>query len=309
MATSSFATTLTEPSLPGLCQLTDAVDAMAAAGVDERGAVFTREEVVEFMLDLAGYTSDLPLYEHRLLEPSFGDGDFLIPAIRRLLHSWRAANESPDVLRSSIRGVELNRQSFELTHDRVVAALRNEGLNATDASSIAADWLIQGDFLLTPFEPSFRFIIGNPPYVRQELIADVLMEEYRKRYQTIYDRADIYVPFIERSLNLLSRAGQVCFICSDRWMKNRYGGPLRDMVARNFHIKAYVDMVDTPAFLSEVVAYPAITLIERGRGETTQVAVRPEIDPDSLAALAKHLREAEAPVPRANRPVAKAGPV
>jgi len=32
-------------------------------------------------------------------------------------------------------------------------------------------------------------------------------------------------------------------------MKNRYGGPLRRMVAERFHLKYYIDMVDTPPFI------------------------------------------------------------
>jgi hypothetical protein len=42
--------------------------------VDSRGAVFTRREVVDFILDLTGYTADQPLPHRRLLEPSFGGG-------------------------------------------------------------------------------------------------------------------------------------------------------------------------------------------------------------------------------------------
>ncbi len=56
------------------------------------------------------------------------------------------------------------------------------------------------------------------------------------------------------------------FICADRWMKNRYGGPLRASSWRSeFHLKVYVDMVDTPAFHSDVIAYPAITIIARDK--------------------------------------------
>jgi TaqI-like C-terminal specificity domain/Eco57I restriction-modification methylase len=300
MAATSLAMILREPSLPGLCPVTNALEAMAVAGNVERGAVYTRREVVEFMLDLVGYTSDRPLHEERILEPSFGQGDFLVPALKRLLISWRAAGASPEALRTSIRGVELNRLSFEHTHSRVQTELRNAGIDPHIAATIADGWLVHGDFLLTPHQQNFTFIIGNPPYVRQELIADVLMEEYRRRYHTIYDRADIYIPFIERSLGLLSQTGQLCFICSDRWMKNRYGGPLRSMVARSFHVRAYVDMVDTPAFHSDVVAYPAITLIERTRSETTRVALRPEIESHSLRKLAKSLRDHDAKVLEVN---------
>ena len=87
------------------------------------------------------------------------------------------------------------------------------------------------------------------------------MAEYRRRFTTLYDRADLYIPFIEHSLNSLAKGGSLGFICSDRWMKNKYGGPLRAMIAQNYHLKAYVDMVDTDAFHSEVIAYPAITII------------------------------------------------
>jgi hypothetical protein len=71
------------------CQLGEAVDALACADLAERGAVFTRREVVDFILDLAGYTVDKPLYRYRLLEPSFGNGDFLLPVIERLLASCK----------------------------------------------------------------------------------------------------------------------------------------------------------------------------------------------------------------------------
>ena len=77
---------LHQASLPGLCPVAAAVESLAGAGgIEARGAVFTRREVVDFILDLTGYTIDQPLHRRRLLEPSFGNGDFLLPAIDRLL--------------------------------------------------------------------------------------------------------------------------------------------------------------------------------------------------------------------------------
>lgn len=55
----------------------------------ERGAVFTRPEVVGAILDLSGYCASTPLHRRRLLEPSFGGGDFLLAALDRLLEAWR----------------------------------------------------------------------------------------------------------------------------------------------------------------------------------------------------------------------------
>jgi hypothetical protein len=270
-----------------------AVDHLALnTGAESRGAVFTRSEVVDFILDLAGYTKDQPLHEKRLLEPSFGGGDFLLPVVRRLVSAWRAARphgSALDDLSDAIRAVELHLESFNNTHAAVVSLLLREEIAAATAVSLADLWLSQGDFLLAPLEGEFDFVVGNPPYVRQELIATPLLAEYRARYQTMYDRADIYIPFIEKSLSLLSKGGSLGFICADRWMKNRYGGPLRKLVADQFHLKFYVDMVDTPAFHSEVIAYPAITIITREAPGKTRVAYRPAIDRASLGQLAELL--------------------
>ena len=272
-----------------------AVRTLAAQGdVASRGAVFTRLEVVDFILDLAGYTSDRLVYQRRILEPSFGGGDFLFPATRRLLKSWRAHGSSlkaVDQLADSVRAVELHQASFEATRSQLITLLTQEDVSRSSAVTLADQWLVQGDFLLEPLKGEFDFVVGNPPYVRQELIPEALLAEYRSRYRTLYDRADLYIPFIERSLSLLGRGGQLAFICADRWMKNRYGGPLRSLVAQDFHLKAYV--VDTAAFHSDVIAYPAVVLIERADAGTTRIALRPPIEATVLAELAISLRDSK----------------
>ena len=263
------------------------------AEANSRGAVFTRRDVVDFILDLIGYTEDQPLHQKRLLEPSFGGGDFLFPIIERLLSAWRIASPCGSVLDelgNAIRAVELHHDTFRSTYAAVVALLKREGMAGKTAKALAIRWLSQGDFLLTPLEGEFDFVVGNPPYIRQELIPDPLLAEYRSRYQTMYDRADIYIPFIERSLSVLSDGGSLGFICADRWIKNRYGGPLRSLVAERFHLKVYVDMVDTPAFHSDVIAYPAITIISREEPGSTRIARRPPIDRTTLSTLAALLR-------------------
>lgn len=283
-----------KPVAAAVCPVMAATEALATeGGLEARGAIFTRSEVVDFILDLAGYTEDQPLHERRLLEPSFGGGDFLLPIIRRLLSVWRAARPNGSALNElggAIRAVELHRDTFHSTHAAVVALLKHEGMAANTATALAGRWLSQGDFLMTPLEGEFDYVVGNPPYVRQELIPAPLLAEYRSRYQTMYDRADIYIPFIERSLSVLSDGGSLGFICADRWMKNRYGGPLRSLVAEQFHLKVYVDMVDTPAFHSDVIAYPAITIISREVPGATRIAHRPAIDRATLTTLVGLLR-------------------
>lgn len=277
------------------CPVTAAVAALSIkGGQEERGAIFTRREVVEFILDLVGYTDNQPLHKLRILEPAFGNGDFLMPAIDRLLSAWAASGLTDNPLQSlgdCIRAVELHKDTFTRTSAAVIARLSKSGITADTATSIADRWLINGDFLLTDISGTFDVVMGNPPYVRQEMIPDALLTMYRSRYTTIYDRADLYIPFIERSLRLLATKGVLGFICADRWMKNRYGGPLRALVAEKFHLKIHVDMTDTPAFHSDVIAYPAITVISREKPGITRLARRPMIDSAALSRLAAQLTD------------------
>lgn len=286
-----------QPAFPGLCPVTEAVEQLASnGGIEERGAIFTKREVVEFILDLTGYRETATLAEFRLLEPSFGDGDFLLPAVERLLAA--AARDSKltfAALAPAIRAVELHRATHDGTRDLLAKALLKSGVSRQDVVRLCDVWLMQGDFLLADLPTGFTHVVGNPPYIRQESIPDVLMSEYRKRFKTIYDRADIYVPFIERSLALLAKGGKLGFICADRWMKNKYGKKLRELVSKDYALTTYVDMYGVDAFHVEVSAYPAITVIENATGGATRVFARPAIDPRTLTTLAADLTAAKLP--------------
>ena len=219
-----------QTELPGMCPISDAVERLAFnSDATQRGAVFTRIEVVNFMLDLAGYTPDRKLYCMRLLEPSFGGGEFVLAAATRLIAAFRAGGITGK-LDDCIRAVELHSATFEATKRKLYALLLASGFSAPETARLLSAWLQQGDFLLTPLEGHFDFVVGNPPYVRQEQIPAALLTEYRRRYATLYDRSDLYIPFIERSLSVLKEGGEMSLICADRWTKNKYGGPLRAVV-------------------------------------------------------------------------------
>lgn len=314
---------LSQDTDPNAQAVAEAIEAIASSGSQsERGSVYTRSEVVEFILDLIGYTEEKELYRKRILEPSFGGGDFLLVCIERLMRSWQSHkakqqhdkphnedqqldepyNEAPQhdasqheatqALSNAIRAVELHRDTYDQTFEAVLQLLQRYSLAECEARDLANQWLIQGDFLLAEIDGSFDYVVGNPPYVRQELIPKVLLSEYRKHYKTMCDRADLYVPFIERSLGLLTDTGTLGFICSDRWMKNRYGAALRSMVSENYHLKTYIDMTGTEAFHSDVAAYTAITVISReaaAAAASTRVVHQPTIDSKVLKSLAKEL--------------------
>lgn len=243
-----------------------AVALLATTGETGRGAFFTKPEIVDAILDLCNYTEDAPLHLRRLLEPAFGAGDFLLPAVGRLLAAYERRGGDIAVAHLSlgdcIRGVELHDATFRQTRTSLCEYLIRRGITKSAADRLCAKWLIRDDFLLTSLDGGFNFVVGNPPYVRQERIPDALLREYRRRFRTLYDRADLYVPFFERALDLLSTDGILGYICANRWLKNRYGGPLREKISHGYWLRYFIDMENVDAFHAEVIAYPAITVIQ-----------------------------------------------
>ena len=155
------------------------------------------------------------------------------------------------------------------------------------AQDLTERWIVHGDFLLAPPQEPFNFICGNPPYVRIEQLSREIQQVYRSRYRTLFDRADLYVAFIERSLELAATDGVVAFICADRWVLNRYGAPLRDIVTRDFSVRHYVDLHQASPFESEVIAYPSIFVFQRQPVAHTMVSRLSVADQEECGALSR----------------------
>ncbi|MCC5807270.1 MAG: Eco57I restriction-modification methylase domain-containing protein [Opitutales bacterium] len=155
-------------------------------------------------------------------------------------------------------------------------------------------WLHHADFLTRPYSTGFTHIVGNPPYLRIESLPRPLMQRYRALFRTMYDRADLYIAFFEKGLSLLEPEGKLGYICANRWIKNRYGGPLREMIASAFHLETYVDFTGVDAFHGEVIAYPAVTVIRNGSGRTTRVVEKEDVHCDTLPDLSERLLKHQA---------------
>lgn len=229
---------------------------------DSHGVVLTKPHIVRLILDLVGYHNTAPLHTMRLLEPSCGEGVFVLEAVRRLLASARGAGADVTSLASSICAVDIDVAHVETTRHAVRGLLIEDGASAAVADALASQWIKKADALLYPMD-GFDFVVGNPPYVRIEQLSPRLQAEYRQRFHTLYDRADLYVAFIERGLSLLTARGALGFICADRWTLNKYGGPLRELIARSYRVRAYVDLHSASPFDSEVTAYPSIFALDR----------------------------------------------
>jgi adenine-specific DNA-methyltransferase len=235
-----------------------------AAAREAGGVVYTQPWVVDLILDLAGYRADQDLAACYAVEPSAGEGAFLVPMIRRLLASLAAHDRDLADARQSIRAYELDADSARRAVELARRELRQHGASAAEARDMAEGWVGVGDYLLGSHgDRRADFVVGNPPYIRYDEVPVEAIAAYRSLYPTMVGRGDIYVGFIEAGLRQLTKAGVLGFICADRWMRSAYGSELRRMISAAYGVEAVIEMHDAPAFEDEVSAYPAVIVIRR----------------------------------------------
>lgn len=239
----------------------------------EYGIVFTRPWIVELMLDTCGYTARQDLANRTAVEPSCGDGAFLMPMIRRLStalkHHGRSLSEASDALRA----FDLHPNHVSAARAEAIKLLRIEGWPQSAAEKAVKKWIVCADYLLQAEPVAADYVIGNPPYIRSEDMPLELRTEYMQRCRTMTVGADIFVGFIEAALRSLNPNGVLSFICADRWMHNAYGKKLRGFVVDGFSVEAIWEMHGVKAFTEEVSAYPAVTQIRRAKQGAVTIVV------------------------------------
>jgi len=125
----------------------------------------------------------------------------------------------------------------------------------------------------------FDIVIGNPPYVRQEMIAPPLLDpgdfggensarwkEQKKAYKEklqqsvaaawprffrynprslnfrkLDGKSDLYIYFYLHGLALLNPRGSFCFITSNSWLDVGYGADLQEFLLKHSHVKLILD--------------------------------------------------------------------
>jgi Eco57I restriction-modification methylase len=109
----------------------------------------------------------------------------------------------------------------------------------------------------------FDAIIGNPPYVRQELITQI-KPGLKRAYPKTYDgSADLYVYFYDQGLNLLKPGGRLSYVVTNKWMRAGYAEGLRGMFANHTWVEFVADFGHAKKFFPDADVFPSVLVLRK----------------------------------------------
>ena len=150
------------------------------------------------------------------------------------------------IISNNIYGVDVNEESVEITKlslflklatsTRVKQGFKLPNLNKNIkcGNSLIDDEVIVGtkafnwgtEFNEVFIKGGFDIVIGNPPYIK----ADLQDEFYQNQrawlwnsndYETLYERWDYYIAFLEKGLKILNKNGLLSFIISNTYITSK----------------------------------------------------------------------------------------
>ncbi|HEX5736796.1 MAG TPA: N-6 DNA methylase [Blastocatellia bacterium] len=241
---------------------------------DERhryGQHYTPLEVAELLAAFA-VRSETEL----VLDPSCGDGRLLSEALRRV----RVAR--------NLFGIDLSDGAVGLAAKTGARVARADFLDVEPGARVS-------DNITLPL--MFDAIIGNPPYIRQELMgardkwrAEKRLERDRLESPEISwprwsRRSDMYVYFFAHSTRFLRPGGRLVFLTAGSWLDAGYGAPLRDFLRDNFKIVSIIESA-AESFFADASVNTIITVLERETEQSNRDA-----NPVRLVQLSRPLAE------------------
>lgn len=106
------------------------------------------------------------------------------------------------------------------------------------------DWNTEFAAVFDGADGGFDAIIGNPPYIRIQTLQEWAPHEaayYTRHYQAAQKgNFDLYLVFVQRSLELLNPQGRLGYILPHKFFTLEYGEPLRDALSKGHHLEEIV---------------------------------------------------------------------
>ncbi|MEO1645460.1 MAG: Eco57I restriction-modification methylase domain-containing protein, partial [Chloroflexota bacterium] len=117
-------------------------------------------------------------------------------------------------------------------------------------------------------EGGFDAVVGNPPYVRMEKIKPIkpFLSEH---YQVHESRADLFLYFYERAIDLLRLGNRFGYITSGTFMSSNSGTPFRQFVHKTIGLEWIANFGENQPFKGAEMVFPTIFIARAGLPEET----------------------------------------
>ena len=238
----------------------------------EQGIYYTPSYIVDYIVkntvgEYIKTHSPEEIKKVRILDPACGSGSFLIRVYKELETYWENKYKTEhgiqetlkfdeaesfysmkvEILKNNIFGVDLDPKAVEIAQLNLLLQIseRKQKLpllqsNIKVGNSLIDDPVVsdrafkwEEEFPETMRNGGFDIVIGNPPYIRIQNLDRTEVEYFNENYYSPEKNYDIYILFIERGYNLLTKNGRLGFILPHKFIEGENGKKIRRFISNS----------------------------------------------------------------------------
>lgn len=247
-----------------------------------RGRYYTPPDLVRLILEQVAPTSrDL------LFDPSCGDGEFLVGAVRYLASRVEGGGRKDlgEALARHLVGMDVNQEAVSAARARVQEALRawfgvsvaQERLRIFCGSSLDCATR-ESLFRLLPADlhgaEGRLLVVGNPPYVEAKRLAPDVKAALKARFpEASAGASDLYLYFLHASLGWLHDRDELALVLPNKALVNANGREVRRALRAGNRLRG-IDFATTAGVFPDAAVYPVVLYASAAEGvESGSVAL------------------------------------
>jgi len=224
------------------------------------GQTFTPLHIVDQMLDLISYNNS-DILNKIILEPSCGDGAFLLRIVERIILQAQNNNYKEEdivkILENNIIGIEIDNCFYKQCLDNL-NNLANKYLIKKNIK-----WQIYNQDALSTKIKAVDFIVGNPPYIRIHNLEQQNRDFIKNYFQFCSSgTTDVYIAFYEFAIKNIKEDGKICFITPNSFLRNKSSKYFREYITKHKLLNTIIDFGNYQLF-NKVSTYVAICVLSK----------------------------------------------
>lgn len=227
------------------------------------GVVYTPQWIVNLILDNIEYKDNI--YDKKIIDPSCGEGSFLVVVVERFLKDCidknLRLNEIKKALYNNIFGFDIDKNAIIKCKTQLSDVAQKYGIDKVEWNVLQIDSLDKNN--VKQYFNRFDYVVGNPPYIRIQHLGKERRERIQKDWFFCRNGStDIYIAFFELGLNLLNETGKLGYITPNTYFKTETAKALRSYLVKKKIIKKLIDFSHHQVF-DDATIYSAITVLDR----------------------------------------------